>query len=52
MGKFEYSGLSNLSVDRLTIRTSPALPALLIDFLAYLCALQVIDSRSSQVLEE
>ena len=47
MRQLEYSNLSNLTVDRLTIRADLCLTALFVDPLADLGSLQIVDSGFS-----
>lgn len=50
MCELEDIRLSNLAIDGLAVRALLCLPTLLVDLLAYLCALQVVDSGLSQLL--
>jgi hypothetical protein len=48
----QHRGLLHRPIDRLTVRTDPGFPALGVDLLAYLCPSEVVNVRSSQVLQE
>lgn len=52
MGQSKRRKLSNLAVDCITVRAYPNFPALLVDLLADLCPLQVVDSWHSKLLQE
>lgn len=52
MRELEDSDLSNLAVDLATIRTCPTFPALLVDSFVDCGSADVVQSRSTQVVEE
>ena len=48
----QYRGLLHRPIDCLTVRTDSSFPALSVDLFAYLCSSEVVNVRSSQVLQE
>lgn len=52
MSELKDTSLSDLAIDRGAIRAMLRLPALFVDFLAYLCSLHVVNTGTAELFQE